>query len=176
MSFLAKWTCPPKQDVKVTERAETVGPVVDDTASTRSTADGPQVPISETRFEETLLRTAVDILNREGVRRFQLGGVTTLGIWKAADTTEVRAAIATLYPGGPQVVHLEDQCVPERYRIRKPAHLRTLEDTPTDAPRISWEEWEASMLNRLFEQQGVTGKPSRITGATVRHGAQGKTD
>jgi hypothetical protein len=35
---------------------------------------------------------------------------------------------------------------------------------------IPWAEWKAAALNRLFQQQGVTGKPGRITAATVRDG------
>jgi hypothetical protein len=35
---------------------------------------------------------------------------------------------------------------------------------------MSWAEWKAAELNRLFEDQGVTGEPSRITAATVQHG------
>jgi hypothetical protein len=31
-------------------------------------------------------------------------------------------------------------------------------------------EWKAAALNRLFQEQGVTGRPGRITAATVRHG------
>jgi hypothetical protein len=38
-----------------------------------------------------------------------------------------------------------------------------------DVPQ-SWAEWKAAALNRLFQEQGVTGQPSRITAATVRHG------
>lgn len=34
----------------------------------------------------------------------------------------------------------------------------------------SWDEWQATTLNRLFLQQGVRGEPGRITAATVRHG------
>ena len=35
---------------------------------------------------------------------------------------------------------------------------------------MDWCEWQARRLNRLFQEQGVTGKPGRITAATVRHG------
>jgi hypothetical protein len=35
---------------------------------------------------------------------------------------------------------------------------------------MSWAEWKAAALNRLFLEQGVTGQPGRITTATVRHG------
>jgi hypothetical protein len=35
---------------------------------------------------------------------------------------------------------------------------------------MSWYEWKARMLNRLFLEQGVTGQPGRITAETVRHG------
>jgi hypothetical protein len=34
----------------------------------------------------------------------------------------------------------------------------------------TWAEWKAAMLNRLFQEQGVTGQPGRITAATVRDG------
>jgi hypothetical protein len=34
----------------------------------------------------------------------------------------------------------------------------------------AWAEWKAAALNRLFQEQGATGKPGRITAATVRHG------
>jgi hypothetical protein len=35
-----------------------------------------------------------------------------------------------------------------------------------------WAEWKAKELNRLFQEQGLTGEQSRITAATVRHGEQ----
>lgn len=35
---------------------------------------------------------------------------------------------------------------------------------------LSWVEWKAAALNRLFQEQGVTGELGRITPATVRHG------
>jgi hypothetical protein len=42
-----------------------------------------------------------------------------------------------------------------------------------ESPKIratSWAEWKAAMLNRLFQEQGRTGQPGRITAATVQHG------
>jgi hypothetical protein len=42
---------------------------------------------------------------------------------------------------------------------------------PMDTPEgIPWAEWKAAALNRLFQEQGVTGQPGRITAETVRHG------
>jgi|GEM_PF-2363578 hypothetical protein len=35
---------------------------------------------------------------------------------------------------------------------------------------ISWCEWKARELNRLFLEQGATGQPGRITADTVRDG------
>jgi hypothetical protein len=35
---------------------------------------------------------------------------------------------------------------------------------------MSWADWQAANLNRLFVEQGLTGQPGRITGDTVRHG------
>ena len=39
-----------------------------------------------------------------------------------------------------------------------------------DEAGVSWAEWKATALNRLFHECGVTGQPGRITEATVRHG------
>jgi hypothetical protein len=35
---------------------------------------------------------------------------------------------------------------------------------------VSWAQWKADALNQLFQGQGVTGQPGRITAATVTHG------
>ena len=35
---------------------------------------------------------------------------------------------------------------------------------------VPWADWKAAALNRLFQEQGVTGQPGRITAATIRHG------
>lgn len=35
---------------------------------------------------------------------------------------------------------------------------------------MSWAEWKAATLNRLFLEQGSSGQPGRITADTVRHG------
>jgi hypothetical protein len=37
---------------------------------------------------------------------------------------------------------------------------------------IAWAEWKAAALNRLCQEYGTTGSPSRITVDTVRHGEQ----
>ena len=96
-------------------------------------------------------RTALEFLNREGARRFQLDGVAAVGIWKATDTPEMRAAIAILYPSGIQVVRLEDERVPDKYRARKPIHLKAIEDSLVEARRLRWAEWKASIVSRSPE-------------------------
>jgi hypothetical protein len=132
--------------------------------------------VSDTRIEEAIRGAAIDILNREGARQFYLGGVFTIGLWRAADTPEVRAAITALHPGGVQVVHLEDARVPPPYREHKPLHVKTAAEwTPAEARGVAWAEWKAGVLNRLSEQHGATGQPGRITAATVRDG-EGKVD
>src|SRR5690349_13477881 len=42
--------------------------------------------------------------------------------------------------------------------------------TETLEPSETWAEWKAAMLNRLFQEQGKTRQPGRITATTVRHG------
>lgn len=54
---------------------------------------------------------------------------------------------------------------------KRPARFGTQE--PEDARSevsLSWVEWKAQNLNRLFQGQGLTGQPGRITAETVRHG------
>lgn len=38
---------------------------------------------------------------------------------------------------------------------------------------VTWAEWKATMLNKLFLDQGTSGEGGRITAATVQHGARG---
>jgi hypothetical protein len=40
---------------------------------------------------------------------------------------------------------------------------------------IPWAEWKAASLNKLFLEQGVTGRPGKITAAAVRHCESGGT-
>jgi hypothetical protein len=37
---------------------------------------------------------------------------------------------------------------------------------------MSWCEWKAAALNRLFLEQGLTGQPGRITPETIRKAEQ----
>jgi len=66
---------------------------------------------------------------------------------------------------------------------QSPRRVRNGEEPPTtDAQRgpkmadsresssKSPEEWKAAELNKLFAEQGLTGKPGRLTAETVRHG------
>jgi hypothetical protein len=39
-----------------------------------------------------------------------------------------------------------------------------------DSTGLPWCAWKAETLNRLFQEQGVTGRPGRITATTVRRG------
>lgn len=56
------------------------------------------------------------------------------------------------------------------------ADLAALERADLRAVYVSWYQWKARMLNRLFDSLGqktalgLTGSVSQITPATVRHG------
>ena len=39
---------------------------------------------------------------------------------------------------------------------------------------MSWYEWKARSLNRLFKELGVLKQPGRITAETVRHGEEAR--
>ena len=47
---------------------------------------------------------------------------------------------------------------------------RMLNDMRWCSKGVSWAEWKAAALNRLFKKQGATGNQGRITAATFRHG------
>jgi hypothetical protein len=51
---------------------------------------------------------------------------------------------------------------------------RMLNNLSWGSKAITSSEWKASSLNRLFQEQGVTGQPGWITPATVRHGEKRK--
>ena len=45
---------------------------------------------------------------------------------------------------------------------------------PREAKGIPWAEWKAAELNRLFQEQGITGQPRRINAVTILHGDDGR--
>ena len=51
---------------------------------------------------------------------------------------------------------------------------REVDCAPRTERVMSWSEWKASSLNRLFLEQGATAQMSRITAKTVRHGQQAR--
>lgn len=56
--------------------------------------------------------------------------------------------------------------------IEKKAHIEKLADsTQQDRRPVSWAQWKADQLNKLFLEQGHMGKPGKITPETVRHGS-----
>lgn len=54
-----------------------------------------------------------------------------------------------------------------------PAESSEIETAP-DVSGWSWAEWKAGALNRLFQEQGTSGQPGRITAETVRHGERSR--
>jgi hypothetical protein len=48
--------------------------------------------------------------------------------------------------------------------------MTSTRNNPTEPQWMSWAEWKAQMLNRLFQRQGVLKQRARITAETVRRG------
>jgi hypothetical protein len=75
----------------------------------------------------------------------------------------------------PQTQKAELACSPES--LRELADERAAESgEPETAPRevwLSWAEWKARDLNRIFQERGLTGQPGRINAETVRRGELG---
>ena len=137
------------------------------------------------------LARASAVLNQAGVRIMALEGGATIGVWSDLDGPEVRAAVRAFGSDGPPVRYLDGACIPMRYKLRRvegePVPLSVLtemEQHPAEPWKVrdrksnemgwcvagmAWAEWTAAALNRLFQEQGATGKAGRITAATVRH-------
>jgi hypothetical protein len=151
-----------------------------------------ECPEIEAGLDPAELARASAVLNRADVRIMALEGGATIGVWSDLDGPEVRAALRTFGSDRLPVRYLDGAGVPMRYKARRvdgePVPMNVLaemEQHPADpwtvrdrmlnemgwcSKGIPWAEWKAAALNRLFQEQGVTGKPGRITAATVRHG------
>lgn len=152
-------------------------------------AESPETEAAPSPAE---LSRASAILSRAGVRLMQLDGVTTVGIWSDLDGPEIRKALRTFGSHQLPVRYLDGADVPTRYKLRRvdgepvPMNVlaemqrhqdepwkvrdRMLQEMRWRSKATSWAEWKAAALNRLFQEQGVTGRPGRITAETVRHG------
>lgn len=156
------------------------------------TALQPAIDTLRTGKAEALARLAQPaVLNRAGVRIMALEGGATIGVWSDLDGVEIRAALRSLGPDRLPVRYLDGAGVPMRYKVRRverepvpmnvPAEMerhpaepwgvrdRMLNEMGWCSKGIPWAEWKAAALNRLFQEQGVTGRPGRIMAATVRH-------
>lgn len=131
------------------------------------------------------------VLGRAGVRLMTLPEGVCVGIWSDTDGPEVRAALR-IFGSDTLPIRYLDSDVPMRFKLRRvpgepvPASvLAAMEQCPTEPWVIRdkmlaemgwgpqpWAEGKAAALNRLFLEQGVTGKRGRIKAATVRHGEQ----
>jgi hypothetical protein len=140
------------------------------------------------------LARASAVLNRAGVRIMAVEGGATIGVWSDLDGPEVRAALRAFGSDGLPVRYLDGACIPMKYKLRgvegEPVPTtvlaemerhktgpwqvrdRMLTEMGCRSKEMDWEGWKALALNRLFNEDGVTGRPGRITAATVRHGEQ----
>lgn len=152
-------------------------------------AESPEIEAGPDPAE---LARASGVLNRSGVRIMAIEGGATIGVWSDLDGPEVRAALRAFASDGLPLRYLDGAGVPMRYKVRRvegepvPMNVlvamerhaaepwkvrdRMLNEMGWCAKGIPWAEWKAAALNRLFQEQGVTGTPGRITAATVRHG------
>jgi hypothetical protein len=120
-----------------------------------------------------------------------IDGSDYVGIWSDLDGPELRAALRT-YGSDELPMRYLDGDVPMRFKLRKvlgepvpPNVLAAMEQEPSQPwvirdrmldemswspDGVPWAEWKATSLNKLFQDQGVTGQPGKITVATVLDG------
>jgi len=145
---------------------------------------------------KTVSNTPIDRASRmlcvAGVCLMHLDSVPAVGVWSDLDGPEVRAALKIMESNNWPVRYLDGEGIPSPYKVRavdgEPVPLRVLKEmeqhprNPWEgrdrmlkelgwrAKGIAWAEWKAAALNRLFQEQGLTGGLRHITAATVRHG------
>lgn len=132
---------------------------------------------------------ATALLNLMGVRIMKLkrifpragDGVFAVGVWADLDGPEIRAALRTLRMEPMPVRYLEGAGIQARYKLRQvkgepiptnvlsemgaaPGEPWKVRDQMLNEMRwcsqgIPWAEWKAATLNRLFQEQGLTGQP-----------------
>jgi len=151
-----------------------------------SSDESPEI---ESEPATTELIQARALLNRTGVRIMQFEGITTIGLWSDLDGPEIREALRTLGHERLSVLYLDGADVPIRYKLRQvqgePVPLSVLAEMdrhPADPWKVrdrilreigwfpkhcSWAQWKAATLNRLFQEQGVTGQRGRIRTAAM---------
>ena len=117
--------------------------------------------VPQQRPNQQAIDRAVAVLNAAGVRLMRLDGVLTVGVWSGSAGLEVQA-LRVLEMDQLGVRPLEDTGIPDRYKVCRIQERH--------AP-LSWAEWKAGMLNRLFKEQGITGQSGHIKAETVAHGA-----
>jgi hypothetical protein len=152
-----------------------------------SSANSPEI-----EAEPEQARSARRLLNRAGVRIMTLESGATIGVWSDLDGPEIRAALRTPGNVGLPVRYLDGAGVPMHYKARRVegepvpvSVLSELERQPAEpwkvrdrvlnemgwcSKGIAWADWKAAALNRVFQEQGTSGQPGKITAATVRHG------
>src|SRR5262245_46679311 len=79
-----------------------------------------------------------------------------------ADATERKPT----KPSKPSFVGFDGVTPGKSRKIDSPAHAEDVRGGESSTP---WAEWKAAELNRLFQEQGMTGEPGRITAETIRH-------
>ncbi len=152
-------------------------------------AESPEIEAGQDPAE---LAQASGVLGRAGVRLMELdGGVPTVGVWSDLDGPEIRAALRTLGSDRLPVRYLDGAGIPMQYKVRRvegePVPMNVLNEMERQSEEpwkvrdrmlkelgwrskgIAWAERKASELNRLFQEQGLTGEACCITAATVMH-------
>lgn len=122
-----------------------------------------------------LVREAVQMLNERGARLIVRGGQHVIGVWKDADSRELREALEVVGYGEAPVFYLDDPTagIPERYRHFMPDYVKAiwtrkgLLATPSQRLEAAV---KAQRLNRILDTYGAASGHSGVTADTVLHG------
>src|SRR5262249_32284894 len=111
----------------------------------------------------------VSLLEARGIRLQEIDGRIRCTGPLGALTPQLREALATLKPDVLAILSTRNA---ESGAVENEAGGSLSQADVLDASGIPWAKWKATDLNRLFQEQGVTGAPGKITEATVRHGEE----
>jgi hypothetical protein len=96
------------------------------------------------------------VLNRAGVRKLEVDGTTTIGIWSDLDGPDIRAALLVLNLDRLPVAYLDGTTVAVHQKGRLCAEPWIVRDRMLKAmgwcpDGLGWPEWKMASLNRFFE-------------------------
>lgn len=124
------------------------------------------------------LPEAIETIKRVGLLEAAAGSIRYEIRWRGPEITEALQTLKARKPEALAILSGQPQAVPHvntwpeslRELAKERAKVSSDPETAKREVWLSWAEWKAQGLNRLFAKHGVMGKPGGITADIIKHG------